>query len=517
PGGSIQVGFTTTTFGNAPNGMVIPFEVELYEDGELVGTLSRSVRVQSESQLQLAISALEGTSLRQQADPIEPGKAFSYQVVYGNPGPVVGFSASNAQLRLPLPDSVQFIGADGQGIYDVSEHSVSWSLEDSLLSGGGGSVSVDVKAKLNTPDGELLVVENAVLTGVVGQQERSAIASVVTRVGSKQVELSITDGLHQESGVFELSNSSGSASGLLTFFVLSPEGVSSLNPLSPPGGSCSSCGRGQLLSWGTNDLGNLFDGSSQSIDFLINSLPVRGRVLPLESTLLNDGGFDGSIELIRLVNPIGTVTEFDGLLQTTEFGGTDQFTIRLGSAPADDTSVTLSLATSDAGEGSVSPASLNFSDVNWDEPQTVTVTGVDDTIKDGSVSYKVVIQVSASGDINFAGLDPRDVIVINLDNDGDNDGDGLTNAQEAQLGTNPNLADTDGDGLPDGYEVDRRFAPLNPLDGEADADGDGFSNREEFDAQTDPRDASDIPAPPGLSPAILFRAFCTSNPSAPAC
>ena len=35
----------------------------------------------------------------------------------------------------------------------------------------------------------------------------------------------------------------------------------------------------------------------------------------------------------------------------------------------------------------------------------------------------------------------------------DSDGDGLTNAEEAKIGTDPNLADTDGDALPDGWEV----------------------------------------------------------------
>ena len=41
----------------------------------------------------------------------------------------------------------------------------------------------------------------------------------------------------------------------------------------------------------------------------------------------------------------------------------------------------------------------------------------------------------------------------------DTDGDGLTNATELSLGTNPNLVDTDSDGFPDGWEVSRNLDP----------------------------------------------------------
>lgn len=53
----------------------------------------------------------------------------------------------------------------------------------------------------------------------------------------------------------------------------------------------------------------------------------------------------------------------------------------------------------------------------------------------------------------------------------DTDGDGLTNLQEYQRGTNPRLADTDGDGLSDGAEV---ALGTNPL--ATDTDGDGLSD-----------------------------------------
>jgi hypothetical protein len=51
----------------------------------------------------------------------------------------------------------------------------------------------------------------------------------------------------------------------------------------------------------------------------------------------------------------------------------------------------------------------------------------------------------------------------------DSDGDGLTDAMEQEIGTDPFNPDTDGDGLTDGKEVNaQRTDPLNP---DTDLDG----------------------------------------------
>ena len=70
--------------------------------------------------------------------------------------------------------------------------------------------------------------------------------------------------------------------------------------------------------------------------------------------------------------------------------------------------------------------------------------------------------------------------------DADRDLDGLSDCDEAVLGTEPTLVDTDGDGMPDLLEVSSFVDYLN-ADAEADADGDGFSNAEELQTRTDPR------------------------------
>lgn len=68
----------------------------------------------------------------------------------------------------------------------------------------------------------------------------------------------------------------------------------------------------------------------------------------------------------------------------------------------------------------------------------------------------------------------------------DPDGDGLTNAEEKQLGTNPKVADSDGDGLNDGDEIHKY--KTNPL--KADSDGDGLNDGDEvMNYKTDPNNA----------------------------
>ena len=58
----------------------------------------------------------------------------------------------------------------------------------------------------------------------------------------------------------------------------------------------------------------------------------------------------------------------------------------------------------------------------------------------------------------------------------DSDGDGLSDARERELGTDPNLEDTDGDGIADGVEVN--IHGTNPV--LADTDGDGLTDFEEL-------------------------------------
>lgn len=56
----------------------------------------------------------------------------------------------------------------------------------------------------------------------------------------------------------------------------------------------------------------------------------------------------------------------------------------------------------------------------------------------------------------------------------DSDGDGLNDARELEIGTDPNNRDTDGDGYNDGEEVEGGHDPLMPAEDSGDGDGTGL-------------------------------------------
>ena len=125
---------------------------------------------------------------------------------------------------------------------------------------------------------------------------------------------------------------------------------------------------------------------------------------PADASLTNQ---DNDTAGITVSTPSGT--------GTTENGGAATFTVKLNSQPA--ANVTIGVRSGDTTEGTVSPASLLFTSANWNVPQTVTVTGVDDTLVDGNVVYTVLIDAAVSGDSLYSGKDPADISLTNSDND----------------------------------------------------------------------------------------------------
>ncbi|MEZ2229187.1 MAG: S8 family serine peptidase [Microcoleus sp.] len=102
-------------------------------------------------------------------------------------------------------------------------------------------------------------------------------------------------------------------------------------------------------------------------------------------------------------------------LVTTEAGGTDQFTIKLNSQPKAD--VKIGLRSSNEAEGVISTESITFNSANWNVPQPITITGVDDRVFDLDKTYQIVTAPAVSADSNYNGLNAPDANVVNRDNE----------------------------------------------------------------------------------------------------
>jgi hypothetical protein len=109
------------------------------------------------------------------------------------------------------------------------------------------------------------------------------------------------------------------------------------------------------------------------------------------------------------------VTEPTPSASTTEAGDFVEFTVALTEAPTAD--VSFSVSSSNVDEGTVDVEQLTFTSSNWSLPQTVTVTGVDDSVVDGDVGYLIVLGVASTSDDNYTGLNPDDVALNNVDDD----------------------------------------------------------------------------------------------------
>ena len=102
------------------------------------------------------------------------------------------------------------------------------------------------------------------------------------------------------------------------------------------------------------------------------------------------------------------------VLEVGENAGSTNYTVRLSVAPASD--VVVSLASSDASKIVVAPGGLTFTTRDWDVPQIVTVTGVDNGV-DGTGNAGERVEHTVTGTGTYSGVDSSFVEVAVVDDD----------------------------------------------------------------------------------------------------
>ena len=135
---------------------------------------------------------------------------------------------------------------------------------------------------------------------------------------------------------------------------------------------------------------------------------------------------------------------------TSEDATTATFTVVLQTQPTND--VVLNITSGDTSEITINaPTSLTFTNGNWDQTQTVTVTGVNDALQDGNVDVTITISVDdANSDDDYDPVADVTTTITNEDNEaalliineiladpdattGDANGDGTVSTQDDEF------------------------------------------------------------------------------------
>ena len=135
------------------------------------------------------------------------------------------------------------------------------------------------------------------------------------------------------------------------------------------------------------------------------SADARFDLLGAPAVMLTNHDNDGAQVLVEPTT--GLIVE--------ERGTTAEFTVRLTQAPS--APVRVPVASGDDTEFAVDRALLELSPANALIAQTVTITGLDDDEPDGNIAGRIELGLSESDDAAFAGIDPPDVTLTNIDDE----------------------------------------------------------------------------------------------------
>jgi hypothetical protein len=134
-------------------------------------------------------------------------------------------------------------------------------------------------------------------------------------------------------------------------------------------------------------------------------LPSTGYTLKSTATLANLSLIDNNVAGVQIANatlvtdPLTQVerlvfTESFTNLVTEEVGNSSTIGVRLSAEPT--ANVTVTFSGLDSSEGQLSVTTLTFTPTNWNQYQSLTVRGLDDTLLDGNITYTLKGTTSSS-------------------------------------------------------------------------------------------------------------------------
>lgn len=231
-------------------------EARLKQGASVLNTSTWVHQIQSTQVAELSIDSSQSL--------VAPGETFSYGLLAGNTGVD---ALSSAVLSASIPSQLAVVSAPGGAI---TGNTVSWSLGN-LPSGRVTRRVVNVRVRPNIDVGELLVLDDAVLSGSSFGLPQSVVADHVISVGDSSLDFQIRAQESQftpgESQTIEIlvSNTANQTVQNATVSFLYPFNLSTVSETNLLGGDCpGSCDPGDRVSW---DLGNLLPGEVRQIRF----------------------------------------------------------------------------------------------------------------------------------------------------------------------------------------------------------------------------------------------------------
>jgi hypothetical protein len=200
------------------------------------------------------------------------------------------------------------------------------------------------------------------------------------------------------------------------------QGGQRLHTINPATGTATLVGNtGIATVYGTGGLafdatGNLYGvvggGGGGGPSFLYQINPTTAA-----ATLIGAVGFDDVSGLaMQPAAPSGpgvVITQSGGSTSVVEGGATDTYTAVLNTAPTANVTLTFNPGT----QATASSATLIFTPANWNTPQTVTVSAVDDALVEGPHTATIT-RNAASTDAAYNAIAIASVTVSITDNDG---------------------------------------------------------------------------------------------------
>jgi uncharacterized repeat protein (TIGR01451 family) len=166
-------------------------------------------------------------------------------------------------------------------------------------------------------------------------------------------------------------------------------------------------------------------------DDLSGNAANSGIFTELNSYLVSDSGGYLLSKTALEVSETGTSATFEVVLTTPPASGNVVFDITASDTGGADND--------DPGEADSDVATLTFNSNNWNIAQTVTITGLDDTFRDGKIASTVTVAINTLGtsDSNFNALPSQSVAIDTLDDESD------------QIDLVTSMVLTSGDGTPE--------------------------------------------------------------------